>query len=139
LLDIDPCPRSSRLTPREEGPFLRDEFAMPAQERRGGDDGVEVIQGLSADFLGQRGEGSALGVREQDATSPKLRAQSAILGLQVLDSSGGMPFEPAGHAGRMEGEERSRPKRHRAMLSIARGHWQFEFWNITRKILDSGN
>ena len=65
--------------------LLGDELAVPAQDRIGGHQAAELVQGAAAERTARRRQPAALVVCESQATVTELLAKDAVLLLEVLD------------------------------------------------------
>ena len=80
--------------------LLRDEIAVPAQDRVGRRDACELAQQFSAKRFTLHGEATTLGVREAQAAAAEFLSQNTVLRLQVVDDVLLLAIHPPG-----EGEE----------------------------------
>jgi hypothetical protein len=81
--------------PFPAGPLLRDQFAMPAENRVRRDKGRDVAKGASADLVSQHRQPSTLIVGQPDATAAQLRLESPILFAQEVDDIALLSLKPA--------------------------------------------
>jgi hypothetical protein len=65
--------------------LLRDELAVPAQDRVGRDDAVDLVQHLAAEHLALPCEPTSLSIREAEAPTTELFAQHTVLFLEVRE------------------------------------------------------
>ena len=73
-----------------------DELPVPSKQRVGRHDGAELLEGVAADGLGLLGKTTALLVGPADAAWAELLAQSAAVGLEVVDHRLLVTIDPAG-------------------------------------------
>jgi hypothetical protein len=88
--------------------LLRDELAIPAQDRVGRDQPGELFQGASADGSALRSEPATLGVAEAQVSVAELLAQHAVLLLEVLEDVDLAPIHPAREHEQQKLERRDR-------------------------------
>ncbi len=77
-------------------PVLRNQFAVPAPNRFGSDDGGKLVEHLAPEDLTFDGQAPALVVVKEDSMLPELLSEDPILRYEVLDSVLLCAIDPAG-------------------------------------------
>ena len=80
--------------PFPPGPLLRDQFAMPAEDRVRCHKSREGAKRSSADLVSEHSQTPTLIVGQSDATTAHLRLQSPILFAQEVDDVVLLSFDP---------------------------------------------
>ncbi len=77
--------------------FLGDESPMPAEQRVGCDQRVDLSESLASERLGFRGQATTLRVRDARPPWPELLPKDSVLLLELVDDVALLLIDPAGH------------------------------------------